>query len=109
MTMSRPLDLTTPGSFAAHILEVRRTFPARRTLTGMTQDKEAKPAALPEDERARLGRVNFEAYSKARGGRNHDGSKTPAWDELPAEIRAAWAAGARAVADSHRLPKPSKG
>lgn len=57
---------------------------------------------MPEDQRKELGRVAFQAYSANRGGKNHDGSKTPEWEALPAEIQHAWAAAARAAVDFHK-------
>jgi hypothetical protein len=45
-----------------------------------------------------LGEMAFKAYNEDRGGVNHQGNKTPEWDELPEEIRHAWEVGADAVA-----------
>lgn len=47
-----------------------------------------------------LGRVAFEAYSEARGGRNHDGTPTPTWEELGDGVRSGWDAAASAVGEA---------
>lgn len=45
------------------------------------------------------GRCAYEAYSVSAGGKSLvTGDPLPAWDELPAPVRAAWIAAALAVA-----------
>ncbi len=44
------------------------------------------------------GQIAFAAYNEDRGGVNHLGNPTPAWGDLPEEIRHAWQAAAIAVA-----------
>lgn len=46
------------------------------------------------------GRVAFEAYTTKRGGRNHDGTPTPAWDALTDGVRDGWEAAASAARES---------
>lgn len=36
------------------------------------------------------GRLAFNAYRAFRGGKNHDGTETPTWEQLTPEIRQAW-------------------
>jgi hypothetical protein len=56
---------------------------------------------------ATLGQVAFEAYNKHRGGMNHQGDKTPDWDDLPLPIREAWDVAAKTVVDQE-LNKTTK-
>jgi hypothetical protein len=51
---------------------------------------------MGDDEKS-AGQVNFEAYCAERGGKNHDGTPTPKWEDLGDGVRAGWEAGARAV------------
>lgn len=48
-----------------------------------------------------LGRVGYEAYARATGGKTFDGRAMPTWGELPAGVSAAWAAAAEAVVAAH--------
>lgn len=49
------------------------------------------------------GRIAYEAYSQATGGRSLVTSQTlPEWDDLPPAIRAAWREAAKAVRDATR-------
>jgi hypothetical protein len=48
-----------------------------------------------------LGQVAFEAYVEEREGKNHDGSKTPPWEELGDGVRAGWEAAAGATMRYH--------
>jgi hypothetical protein len=48
---------------------------------------------------ADLGRLNFQTYAERVMGRAHDGKPIPLWDALGADTRAAWTAGAVAVAE----------
>lgn len=50
--------------------------------------------------RERLGRLAFEAYNASRGGKAHDGSPIPGWENVREEIREAWRVAAVAVAES---------
>lgn len=43
-----------------------------------------------------LGEIAFNAYTEARANRNHDGSKTPPWEELGA-VQEGWEACARTL------------
>lgn len=43
------------------------------------------------------GRRAFDAYREKRGGKNHDGTPTPTWDELTDGVREGWIAAAAAV------------
>jgi len=45
-----------------------------------------------------IGQTAFDAYRAFRGGRNHDGTPTPTWDDLTDDVRAGWEAAAAAVA-----------
>ncbi len=45
------------------------------------------------------GKIAFEAYNKHRGGLNHQGDKTPGWEELPLPIREAWDVAASAAVE----------
>lgn len=65
----------------------------------MTTRKAAKaaaadPAPLPG---AGLGRIAYEAYSAAVGGRSVRGEALPSWDEQIHDVRAAWCAVGQAV------------
>lgn len=58
---------------------------------------------MGDDEKS-TGQVNFEAYCAERGGKNHDGTATPKWEDLGDGVRAGWEAGARAtLAHAHAL------
>jgi hypothetical protein len=50
------------------------------------------------------GQAACEAYRRARGGKNHDGSDTPTWAELGAGVRLGWEAAA--VASLAWTPPP---
>lgn len=39
---------------------------------------------------AAAGQTAFNRYREFRGGKNHDGTPTPTWEELSPGIRAAW-------------------
>ena len=43
------------------------------------------------------GQVAFEAYTKERGGKNHDGTSTPGWEKLGVGVRKGWEAAALAA------------
>lgn len=45
-----------------------------------------------------LGQIAFEAYVKSRGGKNHDGTDTPAWEDLGLGVQQGWQKAAEAVA-----------
>lgn len=45
------------------------------------------------------GQAAFEAYRRARGGKNHDGSPTPTWDEVGDGVRLGWESAASASMD----------
>jgi hypothetical protein len=47
---------------------------------------------------AALGPVAYRAYAESTGGKTYDGHDMPGWEQLPENIRQAWAASARAVA-----------
>lgn len=44
-----------------------------------------------------MGRVTFNAYRAQRGGKNHDGSPTPTWEQLTEGVRDGWTAAAAAA------------
>lgn len=69
--------------------EMNRVFPKRTTCTRCGQAV-AVTASLTDSEGKSVGQVAFEAYDKERGGLNHQGNPTPAWDDLPEGIRTAW-------------------
>lgn len=46
-----------------------------------------------------LGKVAFDAYRKKRGGKNHDGSPTPEWEEVGRDVQEGWETAAQAVMD----------
>lgn len=46
-----------------------------------------------------LGEKAFNAYRERRGGKNHDGTPTPTWEQLTPEIRDAWGVAASAAVD----------
>ncbi len=45
-----------------------------------------------------LGQIAFEAYSEERGGKNHDGTETPSWEELGDDVHCGWEMAALEVA-----------
>lgn len=47
-----------------------------------------------------LGKIAFDAYREARGGKNHDGSPTPTWEQVGDGVRDGWESSAAKVADS---------
>jgi len=44
-----------------------------------------------------LGRVAFDAYSFAKGGKTYDGKPIPAWGKLSVEVQEGWIEAAAAV------------
>ena len=50
-----------------------------------------------EQSRKTLGQIAFEAYTRERGGKNHDGTPTPPWDVLGDGVRNGWQAAAASV------------
>jgi hypothetical protein len=46
---------------------------------------------------ASLGKVAFDAYNEARGGKTHDGKPTPPWESLGDGIQTAWERAAHAA------------
>ncbi len=79
--------------------------PAARTdstHSGM-RDLHANGQDAPERLRSDYGRIAYEAYSQAAGGRSLVTSQTlPEWDDLPLTIRAAWREAAKAVHEATR-------
>lgn len=43
-----------------------------------------------------MGRVNYEGYCNAVGGKTWDGKDCPTWEALTDKIRGGWIAGAKA-------------
>lgn len=50
-----------------------------------------------------LGQLNFEAYTRSKGGKTYDGKQIPTWENLSLEVRRAWEAGAREVKQAVEL------
>lgn len=46
-----------------------------------------------------LGALGYAGYSKQTGGKTFDGRDMPKWEDLPPNIKAAWAAAAAAIHD----------
>ena len=46
-----------------------------------------------------MGKIAFDAYVKAVGGKTYDGKPIPKWEDLSIPIRQAWSKAARAVLD----------
>jgi hypothetical protein len=44
-----------------------------------------------------MGSVGYCAYAKETGGKTFDGREMPKWEDLPPNIKAAWAAAAREI------------
>lgn len=53
-------------------------------------------------ERITLAQIAYEAYSVSTGGKDYRGLPLTSWDDLREPIRAAWAAAATAVVNTHR-------
>ena len=49
-----------------------------------------------------MGKIAFEAYVEAVGGKNYDGKLIPKWENLATPIRQAWHQAAWAVMDEMR-------
>lgn len=45
------------------------------------------------------GQIGYEAYAASTGGKTFDGRDMPAWAALPSNIKQAWMAAAKAIAD----------
>lgn len=70
---------------------------AADTDKGKAAAKSGKEAAAPKDG---LGKVAYEAYSEATGGKSFSGDELPSWDERyesHPQIAEAWEAAAQAV------------
>lgn len=82
-------QVRTPATIVHEAAEARR-----RALRA----RETDPASLPPVlQGPSVGKVAFEAYSAARGGKNHDGSPTPVWEALGEGVRSGWEAAALAA------------
>jgi hypothetical protein len=51
-------------------------------------------------EREPLAKLAYQAYGKVTDGKNYQGQPMPAWEDLPEEIREAWAAAVTEVLKS---------
>jgi uncharacterized protein YegP (UPF0339 family) len=60
-----------------------------------------------EDMTQSIGQTAFEAYRKDRDGKNHDGSKTPDWEDLGAGVQKGWGRAAVAVL-LEAIPDPNE-
>lgn len=62
------------------------------------------PVIVTEAEE-KVGRLTYEAYFKARAGRNfHDSILLPTWEELGPQNQKAWAAAGNAAVDGDEPP-----
>jgi len=46
-----------------------------------------------------LGKCGYEAYAKSTGGKTFDGRDMPMWEQLPENIKRAWADASKAIAE----------
>ena len=54
-----------------------------------------------------IGQTAFEAYRAHRDGKNHDGSKTPDWEDLGSNVQKGWGVAAVAVL-LEAIPDPNE-